>query len=47
MEHGRIVTVDSHDALVRSNPLYARLAALQFAVASNEELAADARPALQ
>ena len=46
MEHGRMVAIDTHDALVRSNPLYARLAALQFAVAS-EDLAAEARPALQ
>jgi len=30
MEHGRIVAVGTHDALVRDNPLYARLAALQF-----------------
>jgi len=41
-----MVAIDTHDALVRSNPLYARLAALQFAVAS-EDLAAEARPALQ
>jgi ATP-binding cassette subfamily B protein len=30
MERGRIVAMGSHDALVRDNPLYARLAALQF-----------------
>ena len=30
MERGRIVAVGAHDALVRDNPLYARLAALQF-----------------
>ena len=30
MEHGRIIAVGTHDALVRDNPLYARLAALQF-----------------
>ena len=30
MEHGRIVAIGTHDALVRENPLYARLAALQF-----------------
>ncbi len=30
MEHGRIVAIGTHDALVRDNPLYARLAALQF-----------------
>ena len=44
MERGRIVAVGRHDALVRDNPLYARLAALQFdtaptaAAASNETL---------
>ncbi|MDE2360435.1 MAG: ATP-binding cassette domain-containing protein [Betaproteobacteria bacterium] len=30
MEDGRIVAQGTHDALVRDNPLYARLAALQF-----------------
>ena len=30
MDHGRIVAVGSHGELVRSNALYARLAALQF-----------------
>jgi ATP-binding cassette subfamily B protein len=30
MERGRIVAMGTHDALVRDNPLYARLAALQF-----------------
>ena len=30
MEQGRIVAVGTHEALVRDNPLYARLAALQF-----------------
>jgi ATP-binding cassette subfamily B protein len=43
MEHGRIIAVGTHDALVRDNPLYARLAALQFdiptpAAAVNETL---------
>jgi ATP-binding cassette, subfamily B, bacterial len=33
MERGQIVAQGTHDALVRENPLYARLAALQFAVA--------------
>jgi ATP-binding cassette subfamily B protein len=32
IERGRIVAQGTHDALVRDNPLYARLAALQFAV---------------
>ena len=31
MERGRIVAVGTHDALLRDSPLYARLAALQFA----------------
>ena len=43
MDGGRIVAIGTHDALVRDNPLYARLAALQFATpehagASNESL---------
>ncbi len=43
MEHGRIIAAGTHDALVRDNPLYARLAALQFdiptpAAAANETL---------
>ena len=42
MERGRIIAVGTHDALVRENPLYARLAALQFVVPevapSNEPL---------
>jgi ATP-binding cassette subfamily B protein len=39
MEQGRVVAVGTHDALVRDNALYARLAALQF----GEGAAADAR----
>jgi ATP-binding cassette subfamily B protein len=34
MDNGRIVAVGTHDELVRDNPLYARLAALQFGAAS-------------
>jgi ATP-binding cassette subfamily B protein len=30
MDHGKIVAVGTHSELQRSNPLYARLAALQF-----------------
>jgi ATP-binding cassette subfamily B protein len=30
MERGHVVAIGTHDALVRDNPLYARLAALQF-----------------
>jgi ATP-binding cassette subfamily B protein len=30
MDHGRIIASGSHDELVLNNPLYARLAALQF-----------------
>ena len=32
MERGRIIALGTHDVLVRDNALYARLAALQFAV---------------
>ncbi|MFZ9708636.1 MAG: ABC transporter transmembrane domain-containing protein [Steroidobacteraceae bacterium] len=30
MDHGRIIATGSHDSLIATNPLYARLAALQF-----------------
>ena len=33
MERGQIVAMGTHDALVRDNPLYARLATLQFVAA--------------
>ena len=36
MERGRIIATGTHDALVRSNPLYARLAALQFGAGTGE-----------
>jgi ATP-binding cassette subfamily B protein len=46
MERGRIIATGTHDELTQSNPLYARLAALQFgaghASASAEVLAAGA-----
>ncbi len=32
MNHGRIEAVGSHDALIQSNTLYARLAELQFGI---------------
>ena len=51
MEHGRIIASGTHQELTQTNPLYARLAALQFgaghAGASNEEVAPDARAAIQ
>jgi ATP-binding cassette subfamily B protein len=34
MDHGRIVAIGTHEALVREDGLYARLAALQFATAT-------------
>jgi len=46
MEQGRVVAVGTHDALVRDNPLYARLAALQFAVsapAASEQTVAEVK----
>jgi ATP-binding cassette subfamily B protein len=30
MSHGRIEAIGTHDELIRDNPLYARLAELQF-----------------
>ena len=33
MDQGRVVASGTHTQLLRDNPLYARLAALQFAVA--------------
>ena len=51
MERGRIIATGSHDELTRSNPLYARLAALQFGAAvaspSSEEVAPGGPVALQ
>jgi ATP-binding cassette subfamily B protein len=51
MEHGRIIATGTHDALRATNPLYARLAALQFGAGlagpSNEEVAPDWPAAVQ
>ena len=51
MEHGRIIATGSHDELTQANPLYARLAALQFgagmARSPQEEVAPAAPAALQ
>jgi ATP-binding cassette, subfamily B, bacterial len=50
MDRGRIVAVGTHDALVAGNPLYARLAALQFGTGSGAAagaIAPDMRLALQ
>jgi ATP-binding cassette subfamily B protein len=51
MERGRIIATGSHDELTQSNPLYARLAALQFGAGSagpsNEEVAPGEPAALQ
>ncbi|MEP7313660.1 MAG: ABC transporter transmembrane domain-containing protein [Pseudomonadota bacterium] len=42
MDHGRIAAVGTHAELMRSNPLYARLAQLQFADLAGGEDAANA-----
>jgi ATP-binding cassette subfamily B protein len=51
MERGRIIATGSHDELTQSNPLYARLAALQFGSGAagppNEEVAPGEPAALQ
>ena len=50
MDCGRLVAVGTHDELVVANPLYARLAALQFGAGAGspaEAIAAEARTALQ
>jgi ATP-binding cassette subfamily B protein len=47
MERGRIIASGTHEALVRSDPLYARLAALQFgAIATSDLHAAPSGAAL-
>jgi ATP-binding cassette subfamily B protein len=51
MERGRIIATGTHDVLTQSNPLYARLAALQFGAGhagpANEEVAAGRAAAVQ
>jgi ATP-binding cassette subfamily B protein len=41
MEHGRVIATGTHDELTRSNPLYARLAALQFGPPEDVALARE------
>jgi ATP-binding cassette subfamily B protein len=47
LEQGRLVGIGSHEQLVRDNPLYARLARLQFAAggsaidATRDEMGTD------
>ena len=50
MDQGRVVAVGSHDELARTNPLYARLASLQFGAARGaaaQGVAADAAADIQ
>jgi ATP-binding cassette subfamily B protein len=54
IDHGRIVAMGGHDALLGASPLYARLAALQFAaaapdagVAADQGLSADGPVAVE
>ena len=47
MERGRIVALGTHDALVRDNPLYARLAALQFVVGDAPSIAEESLPEMK
>jgi ATP-binding cassette subfamily B protein len=41
MEHGRVIATGTHDELTQSNPLYARLAALQFGPPEDVALARE------
>jgi ATP-binding cassette subfamily B protein len=43
MEHGRVIATGTHDELTRSNPLYARLAALQFAAPGDVALVRESK----
>ena len=45
MERGHVIAVGTHDALVRDNPLYGRLAALQFGPAGDAAAAETTLPA--
>jgi ATP-binding cassette subfamily B protein len=47
MERGCIVALGTHDALVRDNPLYARLAALQFVVGDAPSIAEESLPEMK
>jgi len=51
MQHGRIIATGTHDALTQHNPLYSRLAALQFGAKDgarpNADLATETGGALQ
>jgi ATP-binding cassette, subfamily B, bacterial len=42
IDAGHIVAIGTHDELVRDNPLYARLAALQFGVSESDATATEA-----
>ena len=44
MDHGRIVATGTHEELIRHNPLYARLAALQFGESDASPAARADRP---
>jgi ATP-binding cassette subfamily B protein len=44
LDHGRVQAVGNHEELIRRDPLYARLAALQFSDLDSADTTADSDP---